>query len=360
MRRSSTLRYTCVCALLIGCGALFAADSNLESLIQNNHWKRAKDIAESDYHARPQDAEAAYMLSRVRSAYGENDDALKYAQQAVNSDPKNAAYHRQLASVYGDIGNTASIFRQYGLAKKCRAEIDAASAINPNDVENLDAQMSYFRDAPGIVGGDKKKAQSLAEQITKINPSRGYLAQAAIASIENKDDPRIEQLFQKAVDADAHNFDALVSLASFYNQPQHANPPQTEKYAALAIQVNPDRVFGYCLLASALVKQNRGSEVPPLLAKAEKAIPDNLAPYVWAARAMIQQNADLDTAESYLWKYLAMPPEPGWTIPAGIHFSVAQIYEKRGDKAKARSELQIALQLKPDFEQAKQELKKVQ
>jgi len=263
--------------------------------------------------------------------------------------------------VYGDIGNTASIFKQYGLSKKCRAEIDAAAAINPNDVENLDAQMSYFRDAPGIVGGDKKKAQAIAEQITKINPARGYLAQVDILRADNsKDDARIEQLSQKAVEADAHNYDALIGLANFYNQPQHANPSQTEKYSTMAAQVNPDRAIGYALLAQALVKQNREKEVPPLLAKAEKAVPDNLVPYVFAARALIQPGMDFDNAEIYLRKYLTQPPEPGFTIHAGVHFSIAQLYEKRGDKPKARAELQTALQLKPDFEPARQELKKVQ
>lgn len=361
MRRSFAFRITFLLfAILAGTFALVAADSNLESLIQNQHWKRAKEAAESEYRARPQDAQAAFMLSRVRTAYGEYDDALKYAQQAAQSDPKNAAYHRQLAEVYGDIGNTASIFKQYGLSKKCRAEIDAAVAINPNDVENLDAQMSYLRDAPGIVGGDKKKAMAIAEQITKIDPARGYLAQVDIIRADNKDDPRIEQLLQKAVEADARNYGALIGLANFYNQPQHANPSQTEKYSAMAVQVNPDRAIGYALLAQALIKQNREIEVPPLLGKAEKAVPDNLVPYVFAARALIQQGMDFDNAEIYLRKYLTQPPEPGFTIHAGVHFSIAQLYEKRGDKTKARAELQTALQLKPDFEPAKQELKKVQ
>ncbi len=361
MRRSFTFHIVILLLVLqAGTPALFAADSNLESLIQNQHWKRAKDAAESEYRAHSQDAQAAYMLSRVRAAYGEYDDALKYAQQAVQADPKNAAYHRQLAEVYGDIGNTASIFKQYGLSKKCRAEIDAAAAINPNDVENLDAQMSYLRDAPGIVGGDKKKALAIAEQITRINPARGYLAQVDVLRADNKDDPRIEQLFQKAVEADARNYDALIDLASFYNQPQHSNPSQTEKYSAMAIQVNPDRAIAYGLLAQALVKQNREREIPPLLARAEKAVPDNLVAYVLAARALIQQGVDFDNAEIYLRKYLTQPPEPGFTIPAGVHFSIAQLYEKRGDKPKARAELQTALQLKPDFEPAKQELKKVQ
>ena len=359
MRKTFTIWTIALVLITTVAVGLFAAGTDLEALMENGHWKRAKDLAEGSYRTHPQDGRAAYMLSRVRSQFGELDDALKYAQMAVQSDPKNASYHLQLAQAYGDLAEKASVLRQFGLARKCRSEIEAAMAIDPRNPDNLDAQMSYDLEAPGILGGDKKKALALAEEIGKINPSRGYLARVTIAVKENGNDATIEQLYQKAVEADPRNYGALVSMTSYYLQPQRINLSLAEKYANQALQVDPDRITAYCLLAQTFVKQNRGKEVPALLHKAEAAIPDNLMPYVCAGRAMLQQGTDLDTAEVYLRKYLTQPPEPGWPTHAGVHWSIGLVYEKRGDKAKARSEMETALQLKPDFEPAKQALRRL-
>jgi len=348
-----------IAIVILGACALFAGEPDAQALIENGHFKRARDLAEASYRAHPQDAHSAYLLAEVRNAFGNYDEALKYAEQAVRLDPKEAEYHRELADVYGNIGLKSSLFKQFSLAKKCRAELDAASAMNPKDVENLDAQMVYYIEAPGIVGGDKKKALAIAEEITKLNPARGYLAQARIARAEKDDDPRIEQLYKKALELDPSNYTALVSLSNYYLMDQHANYGLAEKYASEALQANPDRISAYVWLAQALVKQNRHHEVPAILAKAEVAVPDNLAPYIIAGRTMLQQGTDLQTAETYLRKYLTQPPEPGWPPHAGARWSLGLLYEKRGEKAQARGEMEAALRLMPDYEPAKRDLKRL-
>jgi tetratricopeptide (TPR) repeat protein len=359
MQTIITIRTIALFLLTFIFAGLSAAEPDPEALMENGHWKRAKILAEAFYRAHPQEARSAYLLSRVRTQFREIDDALKYAQLAVQLEPKNASYHLQLAQAYGDQAQKASILKQFGWARKCRAEIEVAMAIDPRDVDNMDAQVSYYHDAPGILGGDKKKAIALAEEMAKINPARGYLAQAEIMRKEHGDDGQILRLYQKAVESDPRNYNALISLLNYYVHPRHTNLTLAEIYARQAVQLNPDRMTGYCLLVQILVKQNRGKEVPDILRKAEAAIPDNLAPYVEAGRAMLQQGTDLDTAESYLRKYLTQTPEPGWPIHASVHWSIGMVYEKRGDKARARNEMETALQLKPDFDPAKQELKRL-
>ena len=347
-----------IVAMLIGSTFVYGGDPDPEALMQNGHWKRARDAAEAAYRAHPQDARAAYWLARVRDQFGDHEEALKYAEQAVQLDPKNARYHRELADVYGNIGLKSSVFKQVSLARKCRTELDAASSMNPQDVDNLEAQMVYYLEAPGIVGGDTKKALAIEDEITKINPARGYQAQADIAR-KQKEEGKLEQLYQKAVDADPRNYGALITLANYYLAAQHTNLNLVEKYAGEALKVNPDRVSAYVLLVQVLLKQNRGSEAAGMLAKAEAAVPDNLAPYLAAGRAMLQQGNDLQTAENYLRKYLSQPPEPGWPPLAGAHWSIGLLWEKRGDKAQARAEMETALRLKPDFEPARKDLKRL-
>ena len=74
---------------------------------------------------------------------------------------------------------------------------------------------------------------------------------------------------------------------------------------------------------------------------------------------MLQQGSDLQTAEAYVRKYLAQPPEPGWPPLAGAHWTLGLICEKRGDRTQARAEMETALRLKPDFEPAKRDLKRL-
>src|SRR5271166_358016 len=118
-----------IAILILGACAAAAGEPDVQALIENGHFKRARDMAEASYRAHPQDAHAAYLMAEVRNAFGDYDEALKYAEQAVRLDPKDAEYHRELADVYGDIGLKSSLFKQFSLAKKCRAELDAASAM---------------------------------------------------------------------------------------------------------------------------------------------------------------------------------------------------------------------------------------
>jgi hypothetical protein len=76
---------------------------------------------------------------------------------------------------------------------------------------------------------------------------------------------------------------------------------------------------------------------------------------------MMLHNIDLPRAETYLKKYLNDTLEPGAQSPspAMTHHSLRLLYEKEGRKIDAIAELQTALRLKPDFEAAKQDLKRL-
>src|SRR5690348_1872915 len=139
--------------VLIGV-TLCAGEPAAQSLIENGHWKRARDLVEAEYKAHPNDAHATYLLARVRHEFGNLDEAVKLAEAAVRLDPKSSAFHRELGEAYADQAGRVSMFKQLGLARKCRAEFEAALAIAPNDPDNLFDQAQYFEEAPGVIGGD--------------------------------------------------------------------------------------------------------------------------------------------------------------------------------------------------------------
>jgi tetratricopeptide (TPR) repeat protein len=141
----------------------------------------------------------------------------------------------------------------------------------------------------------------------------------------------------------------------------HLTPGLMEEHARAALDLNSDRIAAYRLLAYALASQKRFDETAKILANAEAAVPDDLSPYVYAARAMLAIKAELPKAEDYLKKFLSATkgPEAGSPSLAGAHWSLRLVCEKQGRLPEAKSEFQTALRLKPDFEPAKRDLKRM-
>jgi tetratricopeptide (TPR) repeat protein len=340
--------------ILLVATSVFAAD--VDKLIENGHWKRAREAADVALRTNPNDAAAAYHASVAHKAFGELEEARKLGETSVRLDPKNAEYHRNLADIYGDLANQAGPLKLIGLARKCHAEVDAAAALNPKDPENLEALMIYSLEAPSIVGGDKRKAADLAEQIAKIDAVRGYFAKARIEQKDKREQAEHE-FYEKAVQANPRSYAAQTKLAnSFLNRKEYA---ATEQHAREALKIDADQISAYKLLAASLVYLKRVDEAVAVVQRAESAIPDDFAPYLSAARAMLALGSDLDKAEAYIRKYLSQPPEGEEPPLAGAHWSLGLVFEKQGRKVEARGELETALRLKPDFEQAKRDLKRL-
>src|SRR4051812_23494743 len=131
------------------------AVSPAADLAAHSHWKRLKAQIEPRAAANPNDAEAQWLLSRVRLAYHDADAALAPAEKAVALDGGNVEYRWQLAQVVGEQAQSASVFKQLGLAKRYRREVDAALAIDPKYPDALIGLMEFYNRAPGIAGGDK-------------------------------------------------------------------------------------------------------------------------------------------------------------------------------------------------------------
>jgi len=339
---------------------LQAAEPDVESLIANGHMKRARALAEAGYKAHPNDARANYLLARVRREFKSMDEAAKYAETAVRLDPKSGAYHRELGKVYFDQVDTASILTALGLAKKCRAELETARGLDAKDPDTLFDVVAFHTKAPGMAGGDRKKASEIAQELVKIDPARGYLTLAYIAR-HDQDENRLEGLYQKAVEAGPRNYEAQIALANYYIGAQHANPLVAEQHARIALGLNSDRNGAYRTLAAALVLEKRYEDAAKLVSRAETAMPDDLSPYVTAARAMLRDQVELPKAETYLQKYLNQTKEPEPSAPhiAGVHWSLGLVFEKEGRTAEAKKELETAVRLKPDFEPAKRDLKRL-
>ena len=123
-----------------------------------------------------------------------------------------------------------------------------------------------------------------------------------------------------------------------------------------ALEVRPRQARFHAVLASVLVEQGKWADLELCFAQARKACPDNLLPYLYAAMELAEECKELQKAEGWLRSYLGQEAEGMAPDHAGAHGALAQVYEKQGRRAEATRELGLALDLRPTYKWARQEL----
>lgn len=340
-------------------GKAWSADSTPEDLLQNHHLKRLRAWAEPRIAANPKDAQASYYLASVKEEFGDLDGALPIAEQLVSADPNNARYHLLVADICVAQAEKAGVFKGMSLARRFRDEASKAASLDPNYIEAREDLMQYFFDAPGIAGGDKKRAWALADEIGKIDAVRGLLAQAALAGKE-KNYGKQNGLFQQALGATPHDTRVLREAAEFYSSDSQKKYDRAEKFALEDIKLHDDQNASYIVLAVIYASSERWKDLDAIIAESETNVPDDYAAHYQSAKALIASGKDLPRAERYLRKYLTVEAEPGEPPWAGAHWRLGQVLEKEGKKTEAIAEMKEALRLQPDLKPAKDDLSRLQ
>jgi len=200
----------------------------------------------------------------------------------------------------------ANALQQLILAHRFRKEIDIAISLDPHDVQARRDLLEFYLLAPGIAGGDIKKAEIVAQQIGAIDECEGLLATARIAEFR-KDRGQQEILLKRAAAVRPQRYKALTMLAEFYLI--HDNDAAAEEVARGALRIDPERVKAYCVLASIYARRADWAAVETVLSEAEQHVPDDRAPYYAAGERIVADGRDPVRAERYLRMYLAQEPE---------------------------------------------------
>ncbi|MFT5396503.1 MAG: tetratricopeptide (TPR) repeat protein [Gammaproteobacteria bacterium] len=96
-------------------------------------------------------------------------EAIKKLEIAVEIEPQVAEYHHVLAKSYGREAEKTNWFKAISYAKKTLAHLEIAAELDSQNIDILDDLMDYYREAPGFLGGDTKKANKIEDLINKIS-----------------------------------------------------------------------------------------------------------------------------------------------------------------------------------------------
>lgn len=237
-------------------------------------------------------------------------------------DGQNSDFHMWLGRALGERADRASFLSAYSLAKRVRAEFEAAVRANPRNAEALSDLGEFYYSAPGIVGGGDDKAEGIAAQLDRVDPARAHELRARIAE-SGKDYGTAEREFKQAITVSAHPAFQWMTLASFYrNRGRWAEMETTVQSGVRAAQ--HDKHSGVALFdgSSILIRTKRN---PALAAK---------------------------MLEEYLAGSSTTEEAPAFVA----HTRLARLKAQLGDIAGARREREEALELAHDYRPA-QDLK---
>lgn len=291
-------------------------------LYEAKRYEEARKFFEAYATKNPKDAEAAFQVGRSLLALKKNEPAAEWLEKAAELAPNRSDVQLLLGRAYGRAAMEANVLRQPGLAKKTRVAWEKSVALDPNNLEAREDLIDFYLEAPGIMGGSVEKAQEQAAEITKRDPARGHMASANIA-LNQKDNAAAERELKAAVQAAPNNAALRMRLALFYQDQQ--------KWEA-----------AFETLEAALT-----------------ADPNNWNALYQMGRTGAFSGKRLDRSEECLKRYFEHKPGPDDPPLANAHFRLGQIYEKKGNKALARTEYQTALKLDPKLQDAKDALAKL-
>ena len=338
------------------------AEDSPSQLIEQGHFKRAEALLRPQLQKNAGDPQANFLMSRVDLAFRRVDDAIAHAEKAIAADGKNASYHAQLADALGfkTADPKMGMFDKLSVAKRLKKEAEVAQQLDPRNESANSSLLNFYLEAPGLAGGSKTKAKEIADRVVQLDPAQGYRFQLQIARKEERKS-EYETLAKKAFQAEADKFRANMSLAGFYLSQEPANLAFAEKHSRAALNLDAQRASPYIALAYLLVSQRRWDELDQMLIDSEKSVPDDLGPHYQAAKAILLSgdSQQMGRAESYLRRYLALPPEGGQPSLAGAHWRLGLVLEKQGKKDQARAEIQLAVNLDANLKPAQDDLKRL-
>lgn len=270
----------------------------------------------------PRDARAAYYVGLSYLSERDADKAVEWLERAVQLDARSADHHVNLGNAYGLQASRAGVLRRAVLARKSKAEFDAAVQIAPNSIPARLGLMRFYMIAPGVLGGDMDKALEQAGQIQRRSPYAGVFAFVTVH--RRRDD----------LEAAARVLEA-------------------------GVRQFPDSVGMYLALGNTYDQMKRHDASVALFERLAQRRPQDMTAAYQLARLSVVTGERLDRGETLLRQYLRHTPRAGEPPLFAAHWRLGTLYERQGKRDQARASYRAALALNPSFKPAQESLSKL-
>ena len=214
--------------LLFATTLAFSADG--KTLLAQGHFRQLYGVAQERLNRNSNDAEALSWMSAIYDAYGDFDRAVDFARRATEAAPNSSEFHCQFADILGDKALKLGILGGgIPLARQMRHELDLSLQLDPRSVRCLKESMGLYEQEPAIIGGSKTKARETLQQIYRISPAEGALAEAMLLQMQKRPLPDIEFFLRRAVQLNPRLYRAVIDLTSILDSDgyRHYSRPNT-------------------------------------------------------------------------------------------------------------------------------------
>ena len=194
-----------------------------EIYFQQEKFDLAKPLFQRYLEENPNNTKSKEYLGDIACYAKEWDTAIDYYEELISFDEINANYHFKYGGASGMKALGLTKVRALFYVSDIKEAFETAAKLDPVHIETRWALVEFYIQLPGIIGGSETKALKYAEELGKISPVDGHLANGYIAEYSKR--PFDAEIFYKKaieVGGSLHTYEKLSNLYESNNQPQEA------------------------------------------------------------------------------------------------------------------------------------------
>jgi len=287
-----------------------------EKYFTEEKFSLAEPLFRNYLKAHPTHKKTREYLGDIASYDKDWDTAITYYSELVEENDASATYHFKAGGALGMKALKINRIRALGYIGDIKKHFERAAKLDPNHIEVRWALVEFYIQLPGIIGGSEKKATNYANQLAKLSPVDGHLANGYIAEYSNRHEDA-ERYYKQAISVggSVHTYGKLTDLYENTNQPKKAI-----ENVSSCLKVHKRNALHYQI-----------------------------------GKIAAQYNLDAALGINCLQKYIE-----NHTVKDGVpkdwaYYRLAQIYKNIGNKKSALEWIDKALVDRPDFKQARKE-----
>jgi tetratricopeptide (TPR) repeat protein len=289
----------------------------------SGRYAEAVPLLKAEVQTDPNNAQAYFWLAQCTFELHEFDEAIKYAERAVELDPNKSEYHYVLGKAYGRKAEHANWFSGLSLAKKTHTEFEKAVELDPHNLHAQRDLINYYSRAPGVAGGGEDKAKAQIEKLRAIDPIEGHLGQLDFYA-ERKDWDKASAEAESVIVSKPKNAEPYLDVLEYFER-----------------------------------RQNVAGIREAVRVAAENDVQSASFDY-YTGVADILSGEQLNEAETSLRRFtVRVPPRSTGPSQTRAHVWLGRLYEKLGRRDDAITQYRLALKMEQNNKDAREGLKRL-